>query len=209
MTHLRRELRAIGAIDAEALATFQETSEHFEHLTAQRADLETAAADLTGLLHRLEGEMSGRFATTFDRVADAFARFFPQLFSGGEAQLVLQSDEGGAPGIEIVARPPGKRRQPLALLSGGERALTAVALVFALLEVSATPFVVLDEVDAALDEANVDRFRSALVSLAESTQVIIITHNRATIQAADTVYGITMTEDGVSQAISLKVEVDG
>ena len=201
---LRRELRAIGAIDREALATYRETEERHEHLTAQQDDLLAAQRDIMAVLDRLESEMSTRFDATFGAVAQAFASFFPRLFGGGEAELVLQRTDN-AVGIEIVARPPGKRRQPLGLLSGGERSLTAVALVFALLQVSDTPFVVLDEVDAALDEANVARFRSALEALAEKTQVVIITHNRGTIQAADTVYGITMSDDGASQVVSLQV----
>jgi chromosome segregation protein len=159
------------------------------------------------VIEQLEAEMRTRFDATFGAVAEAFSDFFPRLFGGGEAALVLAETEGDAPaGIEVVARPPGKRRQPLALLSGGERALTAVALVFGLLKVSGTPFVVLDEVDAALDEANVDRFCAALRELATTTQVVIVTHNRGTIQAAGTVYGISMGDDGASQVISLQVE---
>ncbi len=204
---LRRELRAIGAIDHEALSTYEETLEHFEQLTAQGADLDLAERDLHHVLDQLEAEMQARFEVAFQAVAEAFARLFPLLFGGGEAALVpTGGSEGEVAGIDILARPPGKRRQPLSLLSGGERALTAVALIFALLEVSATPFVVLDEVDAALDEANVDRFCVALTSLAERTQVVIVTHNRNTIQAAGTVYGISMGDDGASQVISLRVE---
>ena len=139
-------------------------------------------------------------------MATAFADYFPMLFGGGEAELVLDGEDSASAGLEIMARPPGKRRQPLGLLSGGERALTAVALIFALLQVSQTPFVVLDEVDAALDEANVDRFCAALRRLAETTQVVVITHNRGTIQTAGTVYGVTMAEDGASQIISLRVD---
>jgi chromosome segregation protein len=157
------------------------------------------------VLDALDAEMAERFDQTFSAVADAFREFFPQLFGGGEAELLLLGDDGDEPGIDIQARPPGKRRQPLELLSGGERSLTAVALIFSLLRVSSTPFVVLDEVDAALDEANVGRFRSALEALAAETQVVIITHNRGTIQVADTVYGVTMQEDGASQVISLQV----
>ncbi|MEO8082667.1 MAG: chromosome segregation protein SMC [Ardenticatenales bacterium] len=203
---LRRRLREIGAIDREALATYHETAEHHAHLTAQVADLEAADRDLRTALETLDAEMAAGFAATFGRVAEAFGRYFPQLFGGGEAELTLESTDDAPPGIDIMARPPGKRSQPLSLLSGGERAITAVALLFALLEVSGTPFVVLDEVDAALDEANVDRFRGCLAELAGSMQVVIVTHNRGTVQSAETVYGITMAEDGASQVISLKVD---
>jgi chromosome segregation protein len=207
MGTLRRELRAIGAIDLEALSAYEENIAHYHALSAQRADLEAAERDLRQVLQHLETEMQAQFDLTFAAVADAFARYFPQLFGGGEAALVLTGGSGDAPpGIDIVARPPGKRSQALSLLSGGERALTAVALIFALLEVSTTPFVVLDEVDAALDEANVDRFCTALRDLAEHTQVVIITHNRNTIQTAGTVYGVTMGDDGASQTVSLRVE---
>jgi chromosome segregation protein len=219
----RGELRAIGAIDQEALAAFEETAERHRFLTEQLGDLRAADRDLRELIATLEREMAERFDQTFTKVASAFERFFPQLFGGGEAELTFvksssnassssEDEEASAEespseaGIDILARPPGKRRQPLSLLSGGERAITAVALLFALLEVSGTPFVVLDEVDAALDEANVDRFRSCLESLVENVQVVIITHNRATVQSADTVYGVTMAEDGASRTVSLRVE---
>ena len=206
---LRGQLRVIGAIDQEALAAYSETAERQSLLTAQEADLVAAEQDLRQLLEQLEDEMRSRFAETFSAVATAFADFFPMLFGGGEAELVLEGEDGATAGLEIMARPPGKRRQPLGLLSGGERALTAVALIFALLQVSQTPFVVLDEVDAALDEANVERFCSALRRLAETTQVVVITHNRGTIETAGTVYGVTMAEDGASQIISLQVDATG
>ncbi len=205
---LRRQMRAIGPIDQEALGAYEETADRFALLGDQMADLTAAERDLRKLLEDLEHEMQARFETTFHAVAEAFGQLFPQLFGGGEAELVLRRDDEAADqvGLDIVARPPGKRRQPLSLLSGGERALTAVALIFALLEVSQTPFVVFDEVDAALDEANVGRFCAALQRLAERCQVIIVTHNRGTIQTAGTVYGITMGDDGASQVISLQVE---
>ncbi len=209
---LRGRLRSLGPIDQEALSTYEESQAHYDELMTQEADLRAADADLRQLLTRLDQDISAGFAGTFAQVAEAFSRYFPLLFGGGEAELLLTrvTDTGGAapaePGLDIMARPPGKRRQPLGLLSGGERALTAVALTFALLEVSGTPFVVLDEVDAALDEANVDRFCQALRTLAEGRQVVVITHNRGTIQTASTVYGVSMADDGASQVISLRVD---
>jgi chromosome segregation protein len=151
--------------------------------------------------------MQARFEETFARVAAAFTEAFTVLVGGGTARLVLTSDdETGAPGgIDIVAQPPGKRLQSLGLLSGGERSLTAVALLFAILKVNPTPFVLLDEVDAALDEANVVRFRDELRTLAAQTQAIVITHNRGTVEIADTLYGVTMGGDGVSQVLSLRL----
>jgi chromosome segregation protein len=151
--------------------------------------------------------MEQEFSATFEAVAAEFKSYFRRLFDGGEAQLVLTDPENLTDtGIDITARPPGKRLQSLSMLSGGERALTAVALIFALLKVSPTPFCVLDEVDAMLDEANVGRFRQELEKLAQETQFIVITHNRRTIEAADTIYGISMGEDSVSRAISLKLD---
>jgi len=165
------------------------------------ADLEQATADLRAIVAELDGAMEARFTEVFEQVAQRFSRNFTTLFGGGSARMVML--DGG--GLEITARPPGKRPQPLSLLSGGERALTASALIFALLDVSGTPFCLLDEVDAALDEANVGRFRAALQRLAQKTQVMIVTHNRGTVEAADAVYGITMGGNGISQAISLRL----
>ncbi len=206
LTAARQRLRRIGAIDHEALEEQKQVAERHAHLTEQKEDLQSAMRDLQVALSTLESEMSSRFDEAFESVGAAFSDMFPRLFGGGEARLVTEKGDDGAIGVDIVACPPGKREQPLALLSGGERAITAVALIFALLKASGTPFVVLDEVDAALDEANIDRFGQTLASLAESTQVVIITHNRGTIQRAGTVYGVTMGDDGASQVISLDVE---
>ena len=154
----------------------------------------------------LNDVMHATFKQTFDAIATAFQSTFKILFGGGQARITLMNaDNLDEAGIEIHAQPPGKRPQALALLSGGERSLTAAALLFAILRVKPTPFCVLDEVDAALDEANVGRFRSMLETLAEQTQFIIITHNRRTVEVANTVYGISMAADGASTAISLRL----
>ena len=151
--------------------------------------------------------ISEQFQTTFRALEVAFEARFEQLFGGGFARLSLTDPSDlGATGVEIVARPPGKKAQALAMLSGGERALTAVALLFAMLEVRPVPFCVLDEVDAALDEANIGRFADALRSLAHQTQFIVITHNRGTIEAADALYGVTVGDDSVSRVISLRLD---
>jgi len=150
---------------------------------------------------------STAFADTVEKVNAVFGDIFKRLFGGGSARLALTDpDDLINSGVDIVARLPNKREQGLAVLSGGERSLTAAALVFSLLKVSPTPFCVLDEVDAALDEANVNRFRDLLRELSRQTQFIIITHNRGTVQAAQTVYGISMGADSASQAISIKPE---
>ena len=147
------------------------------------------------------------FAATFGIVKRAFGEYFRRLFGGGSARLVLTDPERiSETGVDIIVHPPGKRTQNLSLLSGGERALTAVALVFALLHANPVPFCFLDEVDAALDETNVGRFRELLKEHSQSTQFVIITHNRHTIEASSTIYGISMGEQGVSECISLKLD---
>jgi chromosome segregation protein len=159
------------------------------------------------MLDEVRATMQQRFEGTFNQVSTVFSQMFSTLFGGGSARLVMVTGEDGdkSGGIDIVAQPPGKRLQSLALLSGGERALTGVALLFAILKVNPTPFCLLDEVDAALDEANVVRFRDQLTRLARETQAIIITHNRGTIEAADTLYGVSMKEDGTSTVLSLRL----
>ena len=203
---LRERLRRVGYVGEDAVAVYERESVHQRYLKDQLADVEGAAAALRELLAELRQTMRARFDETFAKVAAAFAEAFATLFGGGTARLLLaEGDDGREPGIEIVAQPPGKRLQNLALLSGGERALTAAALLFAILKVNPVPFCLLDEVDAALDEANVVRFRERLQELARQTQIIVITHNRGTIETADTLYGVSMGADGVSQVLSLRM----
>jgi chromosome segregation protein len=199
-------LRRVGYVGEDAVADFERESQHQAYLREQLADVQGAAAALRELLADLRQTMRARFDETFSRVAREFAEAFSTLFGGGTAQLVLTTGDNGAePGIEIIAQPPGKRLQSLALLSGGERALTAAALLFAILKVNPVPFCLLDEVDAALDEANVVRFREHLQELGRQTQFIVVTHNRGTIEIADTLYGVSMGADGVSQVLSLRM----
>ena len=204
---LKARLRRLGAVNPNAPAEYAEAQERHRFLTEQSADLETASAQLRQVVAELDGLMEAAFRETFDAVAVRFSEMFTTLFNGGTARLEL-TEPGDLlnTGVDIVARPPGKRAQRLALLSGGERALTATALLFALLHVHPTPFCVLDEVDAMLDEANVGRFRVLLEELAQRTQFVVITHNRVTIEAADTIYGVSMGADGVSQVMSLKLD---
>ncbi|MFN8453802.1 MAG: AAA family ATPase [Anaerolineae bacterium] len=204
---LKVQLRRLGNINLEAPREYAELRERYEFLTGQMADLEAAAADLKEVIRKLDEAMQESFTATFKQVAREFQRYFKALFGGGEAQLLLTDPDNLIDtGVDIAARPPGKRLQSLALLSGGERSLTAQALIFALLKISPTPFVIFDEVDAMLDEANVSRFRDALTALARDIQFIVITHNRKTIEAANTIYGISMGDDSVSQAYSLKID---
>jgi chromosome segregation protein len=205
--NLRAQVSRLGPVNLEAPAEYAEVETRYNFLTSQAADLDTAVASLEQVITELDRVMEREFLTTFKAVAAEFREFFKQLFGGGTARLVLSDpDDITRTGIEIIARPPGKREQGLALLSGGERALTAAALIFSILKVRPTPFCVLDEVDAALDEANAARFRDALKALSARTQFILITHNRGTIEAADTIYGVTMGPDNTSQVLSLQLE---
>ena len=204
---LRRRFHDLGAVNPYAVEEYAELRTRLETLEAQGADLRSAITRTRDLIVELDTMIADRFRTTFQALEAAFSTRFEQLFGGGFAKLSLTDPADlGTTGIEIVARPPGKKAQALAMLSGGERALTAVALLFAMLEVRPVPFCVLDEVDAALDEANIGRFADALRSLASQTQFIVITHNRGTIEAADALYGVTVGDDSVSRVISLRLD---
>lgn len=204
---LKVQMRRLGSINPEAPQEYAELRDRHEFLTVQIKDLEAAVTNLREVIAKLDTTMKEAFVTTFEKVVKEFKYYFSTLFGGGEAQLLLTDpDDMLETGVDVVARPPGKRLQSLALLSGGERSLTAQALIFALLRISPTPFVIFDEVDAMLDEANVGRFRDALTLLAENIQFIVITHNRRTIEAANTLYGVSMGDDSVSQVYSLKID---
>ncbi len=203
----RALLRRMGAINPDAQKEFYEVKERYEFLSSQMEDLKKADADLRQIITELDELMRKQFRTTFNAVAIEFKQLFTRLFGGGSARLILTDDENPTEtGIDIEAKLPGRREQGLSLLSGGERALTAVALIFSLLKVSPTPFCVMDEVDAMLDEANVGRFTELLKELSKDTQFIVITHNRNTVQVADVIYGVTMGRDSASQVISLRLD---
>ncbi len=207
LAQLRRRYHELGAANPFAVEEYREARERLETLEAQQADLRSAIARTRSLIDELNDMIADQFRSTFRALEAAFDQRFQQLFGGGFARLALTDpNDLPATGVEIVARPPGKKAQALAMLSGGERALTAVALLFAMLEVRPVPFCVLDEVDAALDEANVGRFADALESLADRTQFIVITHNRGTIERADALYGVTVGQDSVSRVISLRLD---
>jgi chromosome segregation protein len=204
---LRRRFHELGAPNPFAAEEFEAIKTRLDGLEAQRSDLTSAISKTRALIEQLNTMIAAQFRSTFSALETAFDTRFRQLFDGGFARLSLTEPEDlAATGIEIVARPPGKKAQSLSMLSGGERALTAVALLFAMLEVHPVPFCVLDEVDAALDEANIGRFAEALRGLAAQTQFIVITHNRGTIESADALYGVTVGDDAVSRVISLRLE---
>jgi chromosome segregation protein len=207
ITRQRALLRRLGAINPEAQTEYQAVRERYDFLTVQVDDLKQADSDLRQVITELDELMRKEFRKTFDAVAAEFRQMFTRLFGGGSAHLSLTNEEDpNETGIDIETRLPGRREQGLSLLSGGERSLTAVALIFALLKVSPTPFCVLDEVDAMLDESNVGRFCDLLNELSRNTQFIVITHNRNTVQTAGVIYGVTMGRDSASQVISLKLD---
>lgn len=203
----RALLRRMGAINPEARNEYREVKQRHDFMKTQLADLQKADGDLRQIITELDELMNHQFRTTFNAVAAEFKEMFSRLFGGGSARLVMtDTDNPTETGIDIEARLPGRREQGLSLLSGGERSLTAVALIFSLLRVSPTPFCILDEVDAMLDEANVGRFTELLRDLSQETQFIVITHNRNTVQVADVIYGVTMGRDSASQVISLRLD---
>ena len=205
--HYRGQLQRMGPINPDAPTELATTEERFEFLTQQVGDLSETDAQLRGVIAELDELTSKAFAKTVEEVNGIFDQTFQQLFGGGSGRLVMTDpDDPTSSGVEIIARLPNRREQGLALLSGGERSLTAAALIFSLLKVAPPPFCVLDEVDAALDEANVNRFRDVLRELGQHTQFILITHNRGTVQAAQTLYGVSMQPDSSSQVISIKPE---
>jgi len=207
LNHHRAQLRRMGPINPDAKAEYDQEKERYEFMKTQVEDLRRAEVDLKQVVAELDEITIKEFSRTFDAVDKQFRETFVRLFGGGSARLALTDPENLVDtGIEIEARLPGRREQGLSMLSGGERSLTAIALVFALLKVSPTPVCVMDEVDAMLDEANVGRFRDLLVELSRDTQFIIITHNRNTVQAADVIYGVTMGRDSASQIISLRLD---
>ncbi|MBC7808984.1 MAG: chromosome segregation protein SMC [Akkermansiaceae bacterium] len=206
IARLRREIKSLGAVNTGAVEEYERLSERSRFLTEQRADLLAAKERLMAAIAEIDESTRGVFTETFNAVGVAFGKLFSRLFGGGTTELVLTNpDDILETGIEILAEPPGKKRQSLALLSGGERALTATALLFAFLEVRPAPFCVLDEVDAPLDGANVEKFASLLRDFGQSSQFIVITHNATTMEAAPLWFGITMQEPGISRGISLKV----
>ncbi len=207
LRRVRRTLAQIGSVNPFAVEEHRELATRMEEMTTQETDLRAAIASTEELIGRLDLEISEQFNSAFTAIAEQFDAYCRLLFAGGSGSLQMADEaDGDAPGgIEIVVRPPGKRLQRLAMLSGGERALTGVALLFAMLTVNPVPFCILDEVDAALDEANIGRFADALRRLSQSIDFVVITHNRATIEVADTIYGVTMTDAAVSRVLSLRL----
>jgi chromosome segregation protein len=205
IAELRTKIEAMGAVNLVAIEEYREHEERFQFLTQQQTDLVNSKNQLMDLIKQINKTTTEMFAQTFEQVNQNFQKLFNKLFGGGTARLVLV-DEGDVleSGIEIIARPPGKKLQTVSLLSGGERTMTAVALLFALYEVKPSPFCVLDELDAALDDANIGRFVKTVQDYLVNSQFVVITHNRQTIAAARALYGVTMEQQGISKIVSVK-----
>ncbi len=206
---LRRELQTLGPVNSEALEELTELETRFNELAAQYKDLSEAKAALERLTQRINADSRDVFLATVEEIRGHFRDLYRRLFGGGEADIVLLEDPSGDVlecGIEIAACPPGKELKSISLLSGGEKTLTCVALLLALFRSKPSPFCVLDEVDAALDEANIGRFTSVLSEFLSSTQFIVITHSKKTMTGANTLYGVTMQESGISKQVAVKFE---
>jgi chromosome segregation protein len=195
----------MGPVNLVAIEEHQEHEQRYTFLTQQQDDLVKAKQQLMDLIRRINKTTTDLFSQTFEQVNANFQEMFKKLFGGGSAKLVLVNEEDVLEsGIEIIARPPGKKLQTVSLLSGGERTMTAVALLFSLYMVKPSPFCLLDELDAALDEANIGRFITVVKDFVQKSQFIVITHNRQTIGAAEALYGVTMEQNGVSKIVSVK-----
>ncbi|NNC56392.1 MAG: chromosome segregation protein SMC [Woeseiaceae bacterium] len=206
LAKVRKRIDRLGPINLAAIDEFKEQSERKEYLDSQLADLNDALETLEGAIRRIDRETRTRFRETFNNVNDGFKRLFPKLFGGGHAYLELTGDDLLSAGVTVMAQPPGKRNSTIHLLSGGEKALTAVALVFAIFELNPAPFCMLDEVDAPLDDANVSRFCDIVSEMSEKVQFVFITHNKITMELARQLSGVTMQEPGVSRLVSVDLD---
>ncbi|MFR7742416.1 MAG: hypothetical protein ACLU3I_03285 [Acutalibacteraceae bacterium] len=207
ITEVRRKISALGTPNLGAIDEYARVSERYEYLTAQRDDVQHAKSELENIVASITTEMTEIFVREFARIDEYFGKTFEEMFGGGKASLILE--DKSAPlecGIEIRVQPPGKQVKTITLLSGGEKAFVAIALYFAILKVRPTPFCMLDEIDAALDDRNVERFANYLHTLSDRTQFIVITHRRGTMEAADVLYGVTMQEQGVSKILRLSLD---
>jgi len=202
---MQQKLDEMGPVNLVAIEEYEETEQRHQFLTKQHDDLVSAKAQLLEVINRINVQTKQMFTETFIKIRDNFRTMFVEVFGGGKADLIL-TDENDVleSGIDIVARPPGKQLQTISLLSGGEQTMTAVALLFSIYQVKPSPFCVLDELDAPLDESNINRFVRILQRFLENSQFIIITHNKRTIGMADVLYGVTMEEHGISKIVSVK-----
>jgi chromosome segregation protein len=196
----------MGEVNLAAIGEYEELSQRFGFMSQQKADLEKSIADLQQTIVKLNRICRLRFRESFEAINEKFELIFPRLFRGGKAKLVLTDDNDLLDtGVDIIVQPPGKKLQSITLLSGGEKALTAVSLLFAIFLTKPSPFCFLDEVDAPLDDANIDRFIEMIKEMSAHSQFVLVTHNKKSMQAAEVLYGITMGEPGVSKVVSVKM----
>ena len=207
VSNLKAKIKSLGEVNTGSISEYERINDRYNFLTNQRNDLEESVSSLLNVISEMDEIMKNKFSTTFEQIKEEFKVVFKKLFKGGEGILELTNpDDILNTGIEISAVPPGKKLNSIALLSGGEKTLTAIALLFSILNVKPVPFVILDEVEAALDEVNVESFGKYLLSCKEKSQFVIITHKKKTMEYADALYGVTMQESGVSKIVSVKLE---
>jgi chromosome segregation protein len=203
---LRVAIRGMGTVNVSAIQDYADTKARYDEMTAQRDDLTHARTDLEKLIRQLETQMEKQFISQFTLIQGYFQETFARLFGGGNAELKLQDPNDALNcGIEVIAQPPGKKLQLLSLLSGGEKALCAIAILFAMLKLKATPFCLLDEIEAALDEANLGYFSDYLAEYGQSTQFVVVTHRKPTMEHCDSLFGVAMEEQGVSRMVSVNL----
>ena len=203
---LRNQIKNLGSINVDAIEEYKQTKQRYDFMCEQRLDLENSIEKLKKVISDMTSTMKEQFEKQFNIINQNFGEVFRELFGGGKAELILTDlDNILECGIEIQVQPPGKKLQSMTLLSGGEKAFTAIALLFAILKINPAPFCVLDEIEAALDDVNVYRFADYLKKFSNATQFLVITHRKGTMEAADTVYGITMQENGISKLLSMKL----
>lgn len=204
---LKQEIKELGSVNIDAIEEYRKTKERYDFLIEQRKDLEKTINSLRQVISEIQKVMKEQFELSFKQININFSKIFKELFGGGKAQVILENNKDLLEsGIEIQVEPPGKRLQSMSLLSGGERALTAIALLFAILSINPSPFCVLDEIESALDEANVTRYARFLKNYSKNTQFLIITHRKGTMEIADNIYGVTMQESGISNIVSMSLK---
>ena len=204
---LHNQIKELGSVNIDSIDEYTKTKERYETMCEQRLDLENTMAKLRNIITEMTKTMKEQFSTKFKQINKNFNEVFKELFGGGKAELILEDENNILEcGIDIKAQPTGKKLQNMMLLSGGEKALTAIALLFAILKINPSPFCILDEIEAALDDVNVYRFAEFLKKFSKTTQFLVITHRKGTMEAADTVYGITMEENGISKLLSIKLK---
>ncbi len=207
VSSLRNQIKDLGSINIDAIEEYKKTKERYDFLSEQRLDLENTEAKLRKVISEMIETMKTQFKERFIQINKNFNNVFKELFNGGKAELILEDENNLLEcGIDINVQPPGKKLQNMMLLSGGEKAFTAIALLFAILQINPAPFCILDEIEAALDDVNVYRFAEYLKKFCKETQFLVITHRKGTMEAADTVYGITMEENGISKLLSIKLK---